>query len=96
MSHLLHLLHGFDRLVHQLPVVLDRSVSLFLHLKGCVLQVMMTSHSRDCCELCWQACESTVPVDRADCTSASSLPASFLYALVHLTFLGFRFILKFL
>ena len=29
-------------------------------------------------------------------TSASSLPASFLYAFVHLTFLGFRFILKFL
>ena len=29
-------------------------------------------------------------------TSASSLPASFLYALVHFTFLGLRFILKFL
>lgn len=29
-------------------------------------------------------------------TSTSSLPASFRYALVHFTFLGFRFILKFL
>ena len=34
--------------------------------------------------------------DQLKLTSASSLPANFLYALVHLTLRGFLFILKFL
>ena len=49
--------------------------------------------------LCLKKCETHWAAQSKVCmarTSASSFPASFLYALVHLTFLGLRFILKFL
>ena len=92
-SYLFHLLHGLDRLVHQLSVVLNWLVSLPFHFKGGILYDMhatlaYTFVKNSSCR-CLQSKQKSH-------TSANSLPASFLYAFVHLTFLGFLFILKFL
>ena len=112
-AHLIDLLHGFDGLVHQLPVVLLRPVPPPFHFKRSILShtgPQLACHVQgfqvagwkvETC--CWRMPEiKTMPCGRArqsDArirTSASSLPATFLYAFVHRTLRGLRFILKFL
>ncbi len=90
--------------MNKLSVVFHRFVALSFHLKRSVLQntaqhVVWRVYSLVAGSKMSKACSFNHAGSRFQvfqCTSASSLPASFLYAFVHLTFLGFRFILKFL
>jgi hypothetical protein len=90
--------------MHKLSVVFHRFVALSFHLKRGVLQTTAQHVVLWVCSLVAgfkmsKACSFNHAGSRLQDfqhTSASSLPASFLYAFVHLTFLGFRFILKFL
>lgn len=63
-AYLFHLLHGLDRLVHQLSVILHRLVPLSLHLKRGVLKsargtldcVRVSKRLNSMCALAEQAC----------------------------------------
>lgn len=80
-------LHRLDRRGHELSVVTDRNVATLLEFECRVLQAQkggLVSTGLRRTTMVWGL------------TIVISLPAAFLNALVHLTFLGLRFILKFL